>query len=128
MSITYDVSSDGKFVHTKMTGEVTEQELVNYMKDFVSDERIKPRFSELIDAAGASGVGLTEKTAEKIVEMNRTIPEKLHGSKCAIVLKNNSDFSLARYFEKLNEGLQTLIVFYNIEVAEKWLGCSKINR
>jgi len=112
----------------KMTGEVTEQDLINYMKDFASDERVKPGFSELIDTTQASGVGLTEKTAEKIVEMNRMIPEKLHGSKCAMVLKNNSDFSLARYFEKLNKGLQTFIAFYNIEVAEKWLGFSKITR
>jgi hypothetical protein len=126
MSITYEVSADGKFVHTKMTGEVTEQDLVSYMKDFVSDERVKPGFSELIDGTKGNGVGLTEKTAEKIVEMNRSIPEKLRGSKCAMVIKKNSEFSLARHFEKLNKGLQTFIAFYNIEVAEKWLGCPKV--
>ena len=122
MPITYQLSADGKSVHTKMTGDVTEQQMLSYMSQFVSDERIKPGFSELIDASTGRQIGITTETVEKIIEINRLHSEKLERSKCALVLQKKHEFSLATYFEKLNEGPQRFIVFYNLDVAEKWLG------
>ena len=125
MPITYKVSKDGLFVYTAVTGKVTEQDLLQYEMDFLSDPRIKPGFRNLLDVTTGIESQLTKETVDKIISIDKAHPEKFVGSKCAIVVSSSTILDFAQEFEKLHNGVLSTITFVNSDVAETWLGYRK---
>lgn len=123
MAITYEVSEDGSFVHTKVSGEVTEQDLECHDTALASDRRVRPEFRELFDATAGTAVGLTEATFSKLAEIGKAHLDKFQGARCAIVVQRSREFELAKLFEEAYDGPTTIIIFYNLDVAKTWLGC-----
>ena len=120
MPISYEVSDGGRFIDTKATGAITEEELLRYQAALLADPRIKPGAYELFDATLADGSELSEEVIPKIVEADRTHAERLRGGKCAVVVR--SAFELADKLEMAHAGPQELMVFFNVDVARTWLG------
>jgi hypothetical protein len=120
MPITYEVRDDGRFVHTKAVGEVTEEDLVNYRAAMLSDVRVTLGFDELFDGTAANWAGLSEAVIERMMEVDRRHTEKLKGGKCAIVIRTG--FDLAERFERSHSGPHHVMLFFNLDVAQTWLG------
>ncbi|HUT94037.1 MAG TPA: hypothetical protein VMY37_31530 [Thermoguttaceae bacterium] len=123
MAITYEVSEDGSFVHTKVIGEYTEEDLVCHRMALVSDSRIKPGFGQLTDLTGGVASGITEESLARIAKIAEAHPDKFQGARYAIVAQKSKDFELAKLFERIYGGPANVIVFYNLDIAKTWLGC-----
>ena len=123
MAITYEVSEDGRFVHTEATGEYTEEELVRHRMAIVSDSRIQPGFKQLLDLTKGVASGLTQESLARIAKIAEAHPDKFRGARYAIVAQKSRDFELAKLFERIYRGPTSVIVFYNLDVAKTWLGC-----
>lgn len=120
MPITYEVRDDGLFVHTKAGGELTEDDLLNYRAAVLSDARVKAGFDELFDGTAADSAALSEGVTERMIKVDRQHTEKLRGGKCAIVIR--IAFDLVDKFERLHGGPHNVMVFFNLDVAQTWLG------
>jgi hypothetical protein len=118
--ITYTVSDDGRFVHTRATGQVQADELLAYQQALLRDPRVRPGCYELFDATAARGDELTESVVRRLVEVDRQHAAQLEGGKCAIVVR--SDFELMDKLEQLHGGPHDIMVFFNLDVARAWLG------
>ena len=123
MAITYEVSEDGSFVHTKMIGEYTEEEIVRHRMAIVSDSRIQPGFKQLLDLTKGVASGLTEESLARIAKIAEAHPEKFRGARYAIVVQRSGEFELAKVFERIYAAPANVIVFYNLDIAKTWLGC-----
>ncbi len=120
MPIVYEVREGGTFVSTRATGEVTNQDLLDYQAAVLSDPRVRPGFDELFNATAAFEAGLSEEAIEQMIEVDREHVDKLRRGKCAIVVR--SGFELAKHFEQTHGGPHNVVVFYNLDVALVWLG------
>lgn len=120
MPITYEASDGGLFVHTRAVGELSEEDLLNYQAAVLSDARIKAGFCELFDATAADGADLSEAVIDKMMVFDKRHVEKLRGGKCAIVVR--SQFELADKFARSHSGPHNVMVFFNLDVAQTWLG------
>jgi hypothetical protein len=120
MPITYEVRNDGNFVYAKASGEVTEDDLLKYQATLLSDPCVKPGCYQLFDGRTAQCIGLTEAVIEKLAEINKAHPGKLRGSKSAIVVR--SEYELADQFAQAHDGPYDIMVFFNLHVAQVWLG------
>lgn len=122
MAITYEVSEDGRFVHTKMTGEYTDEDLARHERALASDPRIKPGFAQLAEMAGTVAPGSAEKLGATIAEIGKTHADKFRGARYAVVVQRARDFDVAKLFETIYDGPANVIVFYNLDIAKTWLG------
>ena len=120
MAITYEVRDGGTFVYTTASGEVAEQDLLDYQVTLLSDSQVRPGFDELFDARMAQGAGLSETAIEKMIEVDRAHTDKLQRGKCAVVVR--SDFELAKRFAERHKGPHQIMLFHNLNVALVWLG------
>jgi hypothetical protein len=120
MPITYEIEDGGRFVHTRATGAITDQNLLTYQAALLSDTRIQPGFYELFDGTMAHGVEISEAVLAELGAMDKAAADKLIGGKCAIVVRR--DFELAERFQRLYAGPHEVTVFYNLDVARTWLG------
>jgi len=120
MPITYEVRDGGTFVYTLATGEIANQDLLDYQAAVLSDPRVMPGFDELFDAITAFEAGLSKEAIEQMIEVDSEHVEKLRRGKCAIVVR--SGFELARHFEQTHGGPHNVVVFHNLDVALVWLG------
>ena len=123
MAITYEVSEDGSFVHTKMIGEYTEEDLTGLRMAIISDPRVRPGFRQLVDVTKGVASGITRESLAKLAKIAEAHPDKFRGARYAIVVQRSRDFEMAKVFEKAYGGPANVIVFYNLDVAKTWLGC-----
>jgi hypothetical protein len=120
MPISYDVDEDRNFAYVTVSGKITEDELISHASRFLSDPRIKPGYRELFDARGAATTDLSLDMIQEILELDRAHPDKLTGSRTALVIPPGPAVALAEAFERQSES--TVIIFTNLDVAITWLG------
>lgn len=132
MGITYEVSSDGTLVYTKVTGQFSEEDVLRHEAALASDPRIKPGFGQLADVTNEgslapSGVepGAIKALAARLAEIANSHLDKFRGARYAVVIQGPRRFEMAKLFESVYEGPANVIVFYNLDVAKTWLGCKK---
>ncbi|MHC4518079.1 MAG: hypothetical protein ACYTAS_05790 [Planctomycetota bacterium] len=120
MPISSEVNNSRDLVHSVATGRVNEADLLDYQVALLADPRVKPGFDELFDATRAHESGLSEAVLEGMVEADLEHTEKLRGGKCAIVVR--SGFAWAERFVQSHQGPHDVMVFFNLEVAQAWIG------
>lgn len=122
MSVTYDVITDGTVVLEYWTGRVTREDLVAHERQHLTDPRIKPGASVLVDARAAH-LGITQEEVRDLVNgLYALYRQPLNIKKCALLV-NDLTYPLARAYEKSAEkyGI-SVIAFHALDVASAWLG------
>jgi hypothetical protein len=119
MPISYEVDETRNFVHVKLTGKITEEELMAHANNFFADPRIKPGFKELFDATAGVASGMTSRVVEGILSLESQHEELYAGAKLALVVPDKEGWELAKEYERQAQG--SVIVFYNLDIAKKWL-------
>jgi len=132
MGITYEVSGDGGFVYTTVTGEFTEEDVLRHEAALAADGRIQPGFGQLAEVTGDAslppgddGPSRTEALAARLAEIAGAHPDRFQGARYAIVIQGAKAFELAKLFETIYDGPASVIVFYNRDIAKTWLGCKR---
>jgi len=120
MPIHYTVDESKNLVLVTVRGTVNDHELLEYVRQFHNDNRIRPGYRELVDATAASPGVIDPGLFDQIAEMDRQRPELLPRSKTAIVVSGGEAFELAREYESKAE--LPVTVFSSLDVARIWLG------
>ncbi len=99
MSVTYDVIEDGSVVLQHWNGAVTRDDLMVHEQQHLTDPRIKPGASVLVDAREAY-FGITQEEVGDIVNCLYALSRHpLKIQKCALLV-NVPTLPLARAYEK----------------------------
>jgi len=120
LPIEYTVDEKRNFVHVIVQGQVDDHELLEYVRRFHSDPRIKPGYRELVDCTTAIPGTINPELFGQIAEMDRERPELLPRAKTALVVSGEEAFELARQYESHAE--MPVTVFSRLDVALIWLG------
>lgn len=126
MPIDYKISPDGLFVHAVAKGTVTNNDLLAYVREMLTNTRLKPRYKELWDGTLMTEVKVDKQGIDRVAELEKSHHHKVAGTKCAIVVADVRAFEIAEYFEELaRANFIDVIVFNSAATARTWLGISK---
>jgi len=117
--ITYDVDEEQNLVLVKVSGEFTDEIVLQFERDFIADRHVKPGFRALFDARAVRLTEVSEKTVGRLLEMEEADPEKFNRSRRALVFNEQLGWARAKKFEDSASG--SVIVFYSMDVARMWL-------
>ena len=127
MPVQYEVSADGKFVRATATGEITPEEIHEFIQAIARDDRVKPGFRELFDVSHISASKVEKESFARIRQLVLQNPKRLPGSHLAIVVGSGSSFDKAREYERIaSPGVENVIVFNDLHTAEVWLGVTDV--
>ena len=68
MPIKYEIHDDGRFIHAKAYGIVTDADLIEYETAHISVERIKPPVDELLEIAPDAVIQLTRQGIQEAIK------------------------------------------------------------
>jgi len=69
MPVQYEVSADGKFVRATATGEITPEEIHEFIQAIARDDRVKPGFRELFDVSHISASKVEKESFARIRQL-----------------------------------------------------------
>ena len=122
MAATYDVIENGRVVLQYWSGKVTRDNVVTHEHQHLTDPRITPGASVLVDAREAE-FGIAANEVRDIMDsLYGSFPRPLRIKKCALLV-NSQTYPLAQAYEK--EGITygiSAIAFSNLAIACTWLG------
>jgi len=116
-----DFDPKDQVLNTRISGRVTFQDVDEHIRTLA---RLRTDFEascpELIDARDAEG---TASTRDLLLVAHRAsvLLSHLSGSRRAVVVSSDAQFSLARHFACYVSGWMRLGVFDDIDVARDWL-------
>ncbi|HMS86714.1 MAG TPA: hypothetical protein PKD12_24180 [Nitrospira sp.] len=122
MAVTYDVVDDGRVVLQYWSGQVTRDEVVAHEHQHLTDPRITPRASVIVDARQAQ-FGIAEHEVRDIIDgLYALYPHPLKIKKCALLV-NDVTYPLAQAYEASGGkyGLN-IVAFHSLDIACTWLG------
>ncbi len=121
-SVLYEVIENGQVVIEYWSGRVDRHDVEIHSKEHLSDARIVPGASALVEARKAQfGVAL-EDVSNVVDSLYTNYVGRLKVGKCAVLVNSNT-YDLARAYERSASkyGIN-VIVFHDLDIACKWLG------
>jgi len=119
MSISFRIDPQLGVIFTVCSNQVTDAEVLNYLRALSQDAGYSPVYSHLIDCTQVTSfdvsADLTRSVAGKKLFSSR--------SKCAIVAPQDYIYGMARMFELQHRGC--VHVFRDLDDARKWLAVEK---
>ncbi|MEW5746366.1 MAG: hypothetical protein AB1805_13120 [Nitrospirota bacterium] len=122
MPIRYKIFEDRKLVYAAGEGKVTIDDLLRHIETLARDSTYVPPMKKLVDYSNAEILGLTIEELQKFTELKARLKDAFKGEMCAIVVKHDLDFGMARmHGVKLEPSKIETNVFRDIKSALKWL-------
>lgn len=123
MAISYRLSPKHSCVITKVEGTLSFEDLCRYLIHVAGDPKVPSEHITLFDASDVNNLEVTPAQLEEFTSMVRTRYMERAARKMAIVTRGNKETELADYYECLASSFgESAMVFYNYDVACKWLG------
>ncbi len=123
MVISYRLSPKNSCVITKIEGSLTFEDLVRYLMQIVDDPNISSEHITLFDASDVNNLEITPVQMEEFTSMVKSRYAERAARKMAIITRGDKETELADYYECLASSFgESAMVFYNYDVACKWLG------
>jgi len=123
MPIIYRYLPDHTLIAVKVWGAVALEDFLDHLAAVAADPAIPSDHITLFDAKGITKLNLSQKDVETIAEFSKAHPSKIISKKLAIITKGDKDTKLAERYQQLAASFkENTLVFYNEEVACKWLG------
>jgi hypothetical protein len=122
MPITFSVSVTEKLIRTVAVGEITVEDIVEYVQQQMNHPDIRPGMHELVDMREAT-LELSYKKVQQLVGNIEPFNEKVGEARCALVSGKDISFGFARMYEMMAEqtGVETR-AFRVMGPALEWLG------
>jgi len=123
MPITYTFLSSSSAIIVRATGVVTLEQFLDHLGALVADPAIPSQHITLIDTRDVTELRLSEEDIEKIASFTMLHSSRIVAKQLAIVTRGDRETALAAQYERIAATFkENTIVFYNIDVACKWLG------
>jgi hypothetical protein len=122
MSVEYVLEKDGTFVHVTARGEITWDEIHDFLVRLGEDPALQSNHVTLFDATEATGERLEGGNFEKTLAIERGNVDKLVARKMAIVVKEDALYSFALRYKFLAPTVgEPTHVFHELADALLWL-------
>jgi len=119
MSVRYSIEHELRLIRVTLTGELSDESLVEADTVFREDEDANPDYDQLMDCSHAVGQSITR---EALIDLTSRPPYFSNRCRRAIVVSTKAAFGMARMFELLREDKAgEFRVFYDVHQAETWL-------
>jgi hypothetical protein len=123
MPIEYHLEKNGALVVATATGVINLKSFMDMAEAMRADENLRDPHDTLLDARKVSRIELTEEELSEIAKGLTAGPRKLGANRLAIVAKEEQAFQLGRKYKTIEKDVQeNVVVFYNLDVAQTWLG------
>ncbi|MBM3308520.1 MAG: hypothetical protein FJY74_09365 [Candidatus Eisenbacteria bacterium] len=126
MPIEYSVSEGGHFIHAIASGEVTDDEFVDYEERHSADARVRAPCNELLDVHRGAFARVTPGAVERVFERRKQSKKERVCHHCAIVVSysDSAAWDLAKLYERLASlhSPYSVVVFGDLGIARTWLG------
>lgn len=119
----YDVDESARLVTATFEGQVSDNDLFDYLSHMLSHTRYGTGWRTLIDMTPAAAMNLTQAGVQRMRALPLHMEERLGGAKVAIlVLAKSPGFDMATMYKKLGEWARYKIeVFVDRDDAIAWL-------
>jgi hypothetical protein len=126
MPVEYEVFDDGNYVYAKALGELTPEDIIDYIQKLKSDPKLKEGYKELFDVRSITESKVTIESFKRIIKAVMADEKKTFRNKLAIVVLRLESFGKAKFYEiEIPAAKQNVIVFNTLETAKTWLGVDK---
>lgn len=122
MPISYSVSPCGSRVRIVASGHVTPEEFCRNAESIYRDPGIAPTFSDLLDVSQIVHEGLTQALMDDLAKLDHAHADRRRHTRSAMVVRDQEFYSLAQHYVVRRKGVGEVMLFYNLDVAEMWLG------
>lgn len=130
MPITYNVYTDGHFIHAIAKGPLSTQEFIDYEVAHAIDKRIKPPVSELFEITSGAVKHITMDDMKAVIKCRAEVKRLPTPHRCAIALGSMDahSWNLAKFYEGMVmlHSPETVIIFAHADLAKQWIGFSHI--
>ena len=119
MPLTYDVDESRNAIHVRLSGVVSDEDIVKGSQSILADPRVRPGYTMLYDASGADVRQVSAAVIDNLNQSNAKHADKTVDARVAIVLPGFHTEMADEYSRRANH---SVIVFCTMEVARAWLG------
>jgi len=121
MPVTYQIDKAKRTIHTKCSGDVTLEEVIDHFHVLEQDPDCPDRADVLLDLSEQTSIPERQNLRDVTREIGR-IRGKIRFGTCAIVANQDGLFGMLRMFEVFAEQyFGEICVFRTISGAEAWL-------
>jgi hypothetical protein len=124
MAITISPDHDSGYYLTRLTGHVTEAELLASSREHYESQEWSPLLQELVDLSELEAVDVTSDGLRRLSDyVGRLLAERgIAALHTAIYAPRDLPFGLARVYEAMaDESPEHVMVFRSLEAAKAWL-------
>lgn len=123
MSITYALYPALQLLHTVGEGVVDDEQLLDYYRQALEDERFSGVTRELVDGRGITEMRITADGQHRLVGLLQGYAETLKGLAVALAAPQDVVFGMFRMWELRADELSLRArAFRGQEEAQEWLG------
>jgi hypothetical protein len=121
MPVSYQIDKERQLIHTKCTGTVTIEEVIEHFHTLEQDPECPPTLNVLLDLSEQTSIPKKENLQDAAGEIRRIRGTVQFGA-CAVVARQDALFGMARMFQVFTEKyFRQSHVFRNAKDAEDWL-------
>jgi hypothetical protein len=119
MPLSYRIDKQQRLVASRISGNFTVDDALEFRRQIVADADFDPSFAELLDFSGVSKMDITPREVRMLAGTNIFSPD----SRRAIVAEDPLVFGLGRIFETLRtlRGDRHIRVFHTRDQALTWI-------
>jgi hypothetical protein len=123
MPIEYTLAKNGSLVMATASGALTLDCFLSMQEKMKADTDLINPHDTLLDARTITSLEVNEKDLAVIADGIISGPKRLGINRLAIVTDRELGFTLGNKYQKNHKDVvDTVIVFFNIDIAHKWLG------
>ena len=120
MSVSFEIDVPDRLVRVRVTGPVSDTDLLDADDELRADPRFEAGFDELIDTSDAVEESLS---VDALRELARRPPLFSPESRRAVVVRTDRGYGLARIFQlRRGDVAGEIQIFRSLAHAEHWLG------
>lgn len=128
MPVTYTIDKGNRIIHTKCSGPVTIEEVIDHFHGLEQDPDCPELVDVLLDLSEETSIPTKQNLQEVASEISR-VRGRVQFGNCAIVACTDALFGMLRMFEVFTEKyFQRTFVFRTTLDAENWLRSRSASR
>jgi hypothetical protein len=123
MVISYRFNPKYSVIIAQVDKSLSYKNLLGYLASVAGDPSIPSDHVTLFDASNVEELAITSRELEELVSVAKSLYSDRAAKKIAIIARGDKEFEIAEQYEHLASAFgESALVFFNYDVACKWLG------
>lgn len=122
MPIEHEFDAGARVLLVRMSGIVTDEDVLAYAEMITSDETLDPAHDELIDLREIETPLATTRTLRRVADLFRSFERQPESVKVAFIATSDAAYGIARMYQAFRaESAAEMRVFREMDEARSWL-------